>query len=104
MSYNWKDDYVVNGRLKDGWYYIRTWEDMKNNSYSYSKEEIIFRPDISQGFTKEMERRLPPTRCVFVVCGYYTLADKYKLTPEMVTSPAFTIGKEYEFSDDGDDW
>jgi hypothetical protein len=100
MGYNWKDDYVEDGNLKDGWYYIRTWEDMASEfgcNEDYIDGVIIY--------TKNMEDKLPPTRCIKVengISGFGGLSCY--ITPDMIESPAFTIGKEYEFSDSGVDW
>ena len=105
--YNWKDDYVVGGKLKDGWYYIRTWDDMKDQ-FGLKLSMVI---KLSPSFTAEMEGLLPPIRCIKVVDGEWIVYNKeyrrhvtHYITPEMVASPAYTIGKEYEFSDDGIKW
>jgi hypothetical protein len=68
---------------------------------------------VPKAFNDDMEQGLPPTRCIEVVGQdwvgskvfrkYSTVFD-YSISPGMVESPAFTIGKEYEFSDDGEEW
>ena len=78
--------------MKDGWYLIK----------------------LNQA--EEVERHLPPSRCVYVeggiVCTRNRYADEdpnrlrfqFKVTDKMIESPAYTIGKRYEFSDNGKFW
>ena len=48
-----------------------------------------------------METALPSTRCVKVIGGWW---HDWLILPNMIASPAFTVGKEYEYSDDGQNW
>ena len=99
MSYNWKDDHVKDGKLKDGWYHIRTWEDMAEEfGLSPCKRYIN---GTKYAFVDTMEDILPPTRCINIENGNWC---GWTIEPYMVESPAFTIGKEYEFSDGGKAW
>ena len=75
-----------NKNIEDGWYYIKL-----NQS-------------------KEIEEFLPPTRCIYVnnnkamihkSLSFNTLFD---VSEDMIESPAYVIGKEYEFSDNKKDW
>ena len=77
-----------NKSIKDGWYYIKL-----NQS-------------------KEIEDVLPPTRCVYVKDNkafahdsfYCAGNNMFDVTEDMIESPAYIIGKEYEFSDDEKEW
>ena len=78
-----------NKSIKDGWYYIRL-----NQS-------------------KEIEDVLPPTRCVYIKNKkakvhssfyYASTSVLFDVTEDMIESPAYVIGKEYEFSDNKKDW
>jgi hypothetical protein len=66
--------------------------------------------------SSEIEKHLPPSRCVYVEDGMVLVRNKYadedpnrlwfqfKVTDKMIESPAYTIGKRYEFSDNGKFW
>ena len=74
-----------NKSIKDGWYYIKL-----NQS-------------------KEIEKILPPTRCVYVKDNKAKIHKSlsyviFDVTEEMIESPAYVIGKEYEFSNDKKEW
>ena len=78
-----------NKSIKDGWYYIKL-----NQS-------------------KEIEDVLPPTRCVYIKNKkakvhssfyYASTSVLFDVTEDMIESPAYVIGKEYEFSDNKKDW
>ena len=82
--YEYED--VIMNKIEDGWYYIK-----------------LNQP-------KEIEEFLPPTRCIYVnnnkamihkSLSFNTLFD---VTENMIESPAYVIGKEYEFSDDRKEW
>ena len=76
--------------MKEGWYLIKI------------------------GMSEEIEKVLPPTRCVWVSSSSYAYAHPsfsgmitnalFICDKDMIASPAHTIGKEYEFSDDGRRW
>jgi len=78
--YKWEDDYVVDEKLKDGWYYIKL---------------DLINPD-------GLEEALPPSRCIFVENGVWD--NEWDIFPDDVESPTFKIGKEYEVSNDGTNW
>jgi hypothetical protein len=81
--YKYED--VIMNKIKDGWYHIKL-----NQS-------------------KEIEDVLPPTRCVYImnnIARPHNFYDEYvfNVTEEMIESPAYFIGKEYEFSDNKKKW
>lgn len=62
---------------------------------------------------EEIEEMLPPSRCVWVGIDDYAyahakeLVTKFRLfevTPDMIESEAYIVGKEYEFSNVGKVW
>ena len=92
MTYKWQDDFVIDGKLKDGWYYIK----LDTPFISYQK--------------RAFDEVLPPTRCVYVEGSVWSVSPTphgiqgFSISPDMIESPAFTVGEEYEFSDWGKDW
>ena len=95
--YNYYKDYckiykyedVIMNKIEDGWYYIKL-----NQS-------------------KEIEDVLPPTRCVYIKNKkakvhssfyYASTSVLFDVSEDMIESPAYFIGKEYEFSDNKKDW
>lgn len=81
----WEKPMEKDNTVPDGWYYIKLVKDLA------------------------FESLLPPTRCIYVESGSWKYRKRYSnlyfpIHPEMIESPAYTIGKEYEFSDHKDKW
>ena len=84
-EYNWQDDYVEDGKLKDGFYYIK------------------------KGRSESLESVLPPTRCIEIKDSKWKShdcddIDYWYIYQCDIASPAFVVGKMYEFSIDGKDY
>ena len=102
-KYDWKDDYVdEDGKLEDGWYYVKLWKDMKKEFGVDPDGDINARPYL---FLREMEENLPPTRCIYIKDKRWESETyDYRISPDMIDSPVYTVGKEYEFSYYGEIW
>ncbi|GAH14807.1 unnamed protein product, partial [marine sediment metagenome] len=73
--------------MKNGWYYIKLRVDESN-------------------WLDDFEDTLPPTRCIEVLNNTWLNSDAYKFLIKdwMILSPAFTVGKDYEFSNTQEHW
>lgn len=90
--------------IKDGFYCIRTWEDMEGEfgCKKDGNEEYI---DVDKRFYLKMENQLPQSRLVYIKNSRWTTKDRdWLISKHMIASPRYEVNKKYEFSNDGEVW
>lgn len=73
--------------MQDGWYYIKTWGQMKEEFGIGSTCAIA----CAACFTQAMEKSLPPHRCIEV---RHSCWKNYAITDDMIASPCYAIGED----------
>jgi len=90
--------------MKNGWYFIKTWERMERE-YGLNEHGNI---NTENAFSKVLEGYLPPTRCVYIKDGEWFCAEDSDdcygfISEDMIEAKAFKLGELCKFSDNQDE-